>query len=55
MTRLPTAYRGAPYYLPGPPPRKERVARVLRIVAIAVLVLVLLVLIGAAVAPQALP
>lgn len=55
MTQLPPAYRGAPYYQPGPRPPKERAARILRVIVIAALVLVLLALIGAAIAPAALP
>jgi hypothetical protein len=55
MTQLPPAYRGAPYYQPGPPPLKQRAFRILRIIAIAAFVLLLLVLIGVAIAPAALP
>lgn len=55
MTQLPPAYRGAPYYQPRRPPRKQRATRIARLLVIAGLVLLLIIFIGAAVAPAAWP
>jgi len=48
MTNLPPAYRGAPYYQPGPPPPRQRFLRLAVVVAIlaAVLALIIVTFIG---------
>jgi len=52
MSRLPPAYRGAPYYQPRPPPGWRR-HQILRIVLLAVIGVVLVLLVAIACATLA--